>query len=72
LRTAGGQIQAQIPTNVTAGSNVVQVRSLATGLQSLPVTVTVQSPSNPGGSGSGTTTVVTGERNKPRIEPKVK
>jgi hypothetical protein len=42
------------------------------GLQSLPLTVTVQSPSNPGGGGSGTTTVVTGERNKPRIEPKVK
>jgi YVTN family beta-propeller protein len=73
LRAAGGQIQAQIPTNVTAGSNVVQVRSLATGLQSLPVTVTVQSPSNPGGAGSsGTTSVVSAERNNPRIEPKIR
>lgn len=71
LKTAGGQIQAQIPTNVTAGTNIVQVRSLATGLQSTPVTVTVQSPS--GGTGStGTTTVVSEERKNPRITPKNK
>ena len=73
LRTSSGQIQAQIPTNVSAGTNIVQVRSLATGLQSAPVVVTVQSPANPGGGGSnGTPSVVTEERNNGRIAPKLK
>ena len=73
LRTSSGQIQAQIPTNVSAGTNIVQVRSLATGLQSAPVVVIVQSPVNSGGTGSvGNTSVVTEERNNGRIAPKVK
>ena len=73
LRTSSGQIQAQIPTNVSAGTNIVQVRSLATGLQSASVVVTVQSPANAGGSGTGgTPSVVTEEQNSGRITPKVK
>jgi len=39
--TSSGQIQAQIPANVVMGSNVVVVRSLATGQASDPVAVTV-------------------------------
>jgi DNA-binding beta-propeller fold protein YncE len=42
LQTAPGQIQAQIPTDIQAGTSVVQVRSLATAQDSDPVTVTVQ------------------------------
>ena len=41
FQTATGQIQAQIPSGVITGSNVVVVRSLATGTQSDPVVVTV-------------------------------
>ena len=37
LKTSSGQIQAQIPTNVSGRTNIVQVRSLGTGLQSAPV-----------------------------------
>jgi hypothetical protein len=40
--TADNQIQAQIPANVVTGTNVVVVRSLATGLFSNSVLVTVQ------------------------------
>ena len=46
LTTASGQIQAQIPTAVSAGTNIVQVRSLDTGLSSNPVQVTVRPPSS--------------------------
>ena len=49
IRTAAGSIQAQIPAAVSSGTNVVQVRSLATGTQSDPVVVTVLAP-----TGSGT------------------
>ena len=58
LQTSPGQIQAQIPPNVSPGSNEVQVRSLGTGQQSTSVVVTVQAPSSAGGAtagGSGTT-----------------
>ena len=48
LRTASGQIQAQIPANVPTGTNVVQVRSLANAQASDPVTITVQRPPVPG------------------------
>lgn len=41
LQTASGSIQAQIPTSVTSGVTVMQVRSLATGQASDPVTVTL-------------------------------
>lgn len=41
LRTSSGQIQAQIPSTVRPGLNVVQVRSLATAQQSDPQVVTV-------------------------------
>jgi len=53
LSTSTGQIQAQIPTSVSPGNNVVQVRSLATGLQSGTVIVPVTAPA---GSGTGATT----------------
>ena len=44
LQTSSGQISAQLPPTVHSGVNVVQVRSLATGQTSDPVTVTIQKP----------------------------
>ena len=44
LKTAGGQISAQVPPDLKAGNYVVQVRSLATGQQSDPAVFTVQKP----------------------------
>ncbi len=44
LQTGSGQIVAQIPTTVSQGTNIVQVRSIGTGQQSDPVQVTVQPP----------------------------
>lgn len=44
LQTSSGQILAQIPGNVLPGTNVVQVKSLATGQTSDPVMVNVQKP----------------------------
>jgi uncharacterized protein (TIGR03437 family) len=44
LQTAGGQISAQVPPGLQAGTYVVQVRSLATGQQSDPTVFTVQKP----------------------------
>ncbi len=44
LQTSSGQISAQLPATVHSGLNVVQVRSLATGQISDPVTVTIQKP----------------------------
>ena len=46
LSTSSGQIQAQIPTTLSAGTAVVEVRSLATAQDSTPVVVTVR----PGGN----------------------
>jgi hypothetical protein len=43
LSTSSGQIQAQVPTNIQAGTQVVAVRSLATAQDSTPMTVTVKS-----------------------------
>ena len=45
LVTSKGQIQAQVPDNLPAGTHVVEVRSLATAQASDPVVVTVR-PSN--------------------------
>jgi len=42
LSTSSGQIQAQVPTNLQAGTQVVAVRSLATAQASDPVAVTVK------------------------------
>jgi hypothetical protein len=42
LSTSPTQIQAQIPTNIRTGSNVIQVRSLDNAQRSGPVIVTVQ------------------------------
>ena len=44
LQTADGQISAQVPPDLPAGTYVVQVRSLATGQQSDPAVFTVQKP----------------------------
>lgn len=44
LQTAGNRIQAQVPATIQPGTNVVQVRSLATGQSSDPVSVTVAKP----------------------------
>ena len=44
LQTASGQISAQVPPDLPAGTYVVQVRSLATGQQSDPAVFTVQKP----------------------------
>jgi hypothetical protein len=46
LSTSSGQIQAQVPTTLTAGTAVVEVRSLSTAQDSAPVVVTVK----PGGN----------------------
>ncbi|MGO9261952.1 MAG: hypothetical protein ACLQU1_37460 [Bryobacteraceae bacterium] len=43
LQTSSGQIQAQIPTTLQGGTQVVEVRSLATAQDSAPVLVTVKS-----------------------------
>jgi DNA-binding beta-propeller fold protein YncE len=43
LQTSGGQIFAQIPSDLTAGVYVMKVRSLSTGQQSDPIAVNVQS-----------------------------
>jgi len=60
LKTTATQIQAQVPTNIVSGTNVVVVHSLDNAQSSTPVTVTVQaastgsSVSSTGGdSGSG-------------------
>jgi hypothetical protein len=50
LLTSSGQIQAQIPANVSTGTNVVQVRSLASAQASDPVLVTVTRSAPPGSS----------------------
>jgi len=42
LSTSSGQIQAQIPDSLSAGTAVVEVRSLATAQDSAPVVVTVK------------------------------
>ena len=42
LVTSSGQIQAQVPTNLQAGTQVVEVRSLATAQASDPVMITVR------------------------------
>jgi uncharacterized protein (TIGR03437 family) len=42
LQASGGQILAQIPQNVSTGTNVVVVRSLALAQASDPIMVTVQ------------------------------
>jgi hypothetical protein len=46
LVTGKGQIQAQIPDTLPAGTHVVEVRSLATAQQSDPVIVTVRPSGN--------------------------
>ncbi len=42
LSTSGGQIQAQVPTNLKPGTQVVEVRSLSTAQASDPVVITIR------------------------------
>ena len=42
LQTSSGQIQAQVPATLSAGTQVVEVRSLATAQDSDPVVITVK------------------------------
>jgi uncharacterized protein (TIGR03437 family) len=44
LQTSSGQISGQLPVNVHAGVNVMQVRSLSGAQQSDPIVVLVQKP----------------------------
>jgi DNA-binding beta-propeller fold protein YncE len=44
LQTTGGQIAAQIPSTMRAGSVVMEVKSLATAQNSAPVVVSIQKP----------------------------
>jgi DNA-binding beta-propeller fold protein YncE len=46
LSTSSGQIQAQVPTTLRPGTQVVEVRSLATAQDSAPVTITVKATGN--------------------------
>ena len=46
LVTSSGQIQAQVPDTLTPGTQVVEVRSLATAQDSDPVTITVRPSGN--------------------------
>ena len=55
---------------MTAGSNVAQVRSLATGQVSNTVVVSVQSPAGSPGTNSGGTSSVDQGRGTQRISPK--
>ncbi len=48
LQTSSGQIQAQVPPTVLPGTQIVEVRSLATAQDSAPVEITVR----PAGSGA--------------------
>jgi YVTN family beta-propeller protein len=68
LSTSASQIQAQIPTAVTAGNNVVQVRSLATGLESATVIVPVTAPGGGSGAATGSTAINSGA-GKTKTEP---
>ena len=44
LQTSSGQVSAQLPADARAGTNVIQVRSLATGQSSDALSVTVAKP----------------------------
>jgi len=46
LSTSSGQIQAQVPTTMLTGTQVVEVRSLATAQDSAPVVITVKAAGN--------------------------
>jgi hypothetical protein len=46
LSTSSGQIQAQVPVTMLPGTQLVEVRSLATAQDSAPITVTVKAAGN--------------------------
>jgi hypothetical protein len=71
LQTAAGQIQAQIPTTVTAGSNVVQVISLATGQESASVVVAVQAAAGGGGGANGGSAAIDAGAGQTHIVPQI-
>jgi uncharacterized protein (TIGR03437 family) len=43
LQTSSGQIQAQVPTTILPGTQIVEVRSLGTAQDSAPVQLAVRS-----------------------------
>ncbi len=69
LQTSANQIQAQIPTTVTTGTNVVQVISLATGLQSTSAVVTVQAATGSGNSNNSGSPAINNGAGKNHITP---
>ena len=65
LATSSGQIQAQVPDTLLPGTQIVEVRSLATAQDSTPVTITVRpSGSTTGKSGSTSSPPPTSGRRK--------
>jgi YVTN family beta-propeller protein len=70
LQTAPGQIQAQIPTTVTPGSNVVQVISLGTGMESTSAVVTVQAAAGAGNGQNGGSPAIDNGAGKSHTTPK--
>ncbi len=71
LQTAPGQIQAQIPTTVSTGSNVVQVVSLGTGLASTSVVVNVQAAAGTGTGATGGSAAINSGAGQTHILPKI-
>jgi YVTN family beta-propeller protein len=71
IQTAPGQIQAQIPTTVTPGTNVVQVISLATGLESTTVVATVQAAGAAGNGANGGSTAIDAGAGQTHIIPQI-
>lgn len=65
LQTSTGQIAAQVPDTLLPGTQVVEVRSLATAQDSAPVTVTVKPSGSPSKTGSGGTTEKPGSGRRP-------
>ena len=60
LATSSGQIQAQVPDTLLAGTQIVQVRSLATAQDSAPVLITVRPAGTTGTASSAPTTIPPG------------
>ncbi|HXS93747.1 MAG TPA: hypothetical protein VN736_04025 [Candidatus Limnocylindrales bacterium] len=65
LQSSSGQILAQVPDTLPAGTQVVQVRSLALAQDSAPVTVIVRPSGTPSKPGSGGTSEKPGDPRRP-------
>jgi DNA-binding beta-propeller fold protein YncE len=70
IAASGGQIQAQVPESLRAGTHVVQVRSLATAQASDPIQVSVRaSGTGTGGTEPGTPSTEPGPGEEPGGAP---